>query len=331
MMRWVDLSKRSVCVQAAKLCILVCFLVILLSSPVGSQQKTRMSIAGAQVGGTHYPMAIGSAEVINRFLPDYNAIALETGGTLENIRLLSKKEVEMAMADMQAAAVGWRGEKPFTAPIKNIRLGFYLNTVVLHVVTLEKTKITTIQDLKGKTVSVGAPGSMVASAAERLFRIHNLSIKDVKIRHIGPGESMEALGDGIIDAAVLYSALPSSAVASLAVNAKVKLVDADEKLLKAAETKENILSFIVPAGTYKGQTESATAWAVIGATHFNEATSADEVYKLTKVIMEHKDILAKVHPLGKGVRLVTKEEAAISLPPLHPGILKYAKEIGVTY
>lgn len=232
---------------------------------------------------------------------------------------------------MQAAALGWRGEKPFTAPIKNIRLGFYLNTVALHVVTVEKTKIKTIQDLKGKTVSVGAPGSMVASAAERLFRLHNLSTKDVKIRHIGPGESMEALGDGLIDAAVLYSALPSSAVASLAVNAKVKLVDADEKVLKAAETKENILCFTIPAGTYKGQAESATVWAVVGATHFNEATSADEVYKWTKVIMEHKDVLAKVHPLGKGVRLVTKEEAAISLPPLHPGILKYAKETGVTY
>lgn len=327
----VRLARGGSSARAASFVFLACLLVISLHSEAGAQQKVRMSIAGAQAGGTHYPMAVGSAEIINRFLPDYNAIALETGGTLENIRLLSKKEVEMAMADMQAAALGWKGEKPFTSPLKNIRLGFYLNTVALHVVTTDKTKIKTIQDLKGRTVSVGAPGSMVASAAERLFRLHNISVKDLKLRHIGPGESMEALGDGLIDAAVLYSALPSPAVNSLAVNSKIKLVDADEKALKAAEAQENILCFTIPAGTYKGQTEGAIAWAVVGATHFNEATSADEVYKWTKVIMEHKDVLAKVHPLGKGVRLVTKQEAAISLPPLHPGILKYAKETGVTY
>jgi TRAP-type uncharacterized transport system substrate-binding protein len=71
---------------------LVCFLILFFSSPAFSQKK-RISIGGAQAGGTHYPMAVGFAEIINRFLPQYNAIALETGGAVENIRLLGKGEI----------------------------------------------------------------------------------------------------------------------------------------------------------------------------------------------------------------------------------------------
>jgi TRAP transporter TAXI family solute receptor len=309
---------------------LSCLIILLFTSSAFSQKK-RISIGGAQAGGTHYPLAVGFAEIINRFLPEYNAIALETGGTLENIRLLGKGEIEIANADMQAAARGFKGEKPFANPVKNIRLGFYLNTVVLHVVTLEKSKIKRIEDLKGKVVSVGAPGSIVASTTEILLRLHNMVINDLKIRHLSPGEAMEALGDGLIDAAVLYSALPSSAVNSLAVKQKVRLVTGDEKVLKAAETKENILCFSVPPETYKGQSEGAFAWSVLGTTYINEATSAEDAYKWIKVILEHKDILQKVHPLGKQVRLITKNELEISPISLHPGILKYAKEVGVSY
>lgn len=69
-------------------CSLVCLLIVLFSSSVFAQKK-RISIGGAQADGTNYPSAVGFAEIINRFLPEYNAIALETGGTLENLRLLS--------------------------------------------------------------------------------------------------------------------------------------------------------------------------------------------------------------------------------------------------
>jgi len=311
----------------------ICLSCILLLSFTSSTfaQKKRISIGGAQAGGTHYPLAVGSAEIINRFLPEYNAIALETGGTLENIRLLGKGEIEIANADMQAAARGYKGEKPFTTPVKNIRLGFYLGTYILHVVTIEKTKIRTIEDLKGKVVSVGAPGSMVAGNTEILLRLHNILMKDVKVRHLSPSEAMEALTDGLIDAAVLYAVLPSSAVNSLAVRQKVRLVTADEKILKAAEAKENIFCSYVPPEAYKGQSEGAFAWSVLGTTYFNESTSVEDVYKWTKVIMEHKDILQKVHPLGKEVRLINKKELEISPITLHPGILKYAKETGVSY
>lgn len=311
-------------------CSLICFFILLLSSSAFPQKK-RISIGGAQAGGTSYPLAVGMAEIINRFLPDYNAIALETGGTVENIRLLGKGDIEIGMANFQDASLAFNGVKPYTTLIKNLRLGFYIFTSVLHVVALEKSNIKIIGELKGKMVNLGAAGSIVANQMELLLRLHNISIKDIKVRHLGASESMEALSDGLIDAAGVFSALPSSAVNSLAVRNKIRLVSADEKMLKAAESEQKIVCYSIPPQTYKGQNEGAFGLAVVCSAYFNDKTSTDDVYKWTKAVMEHKAVIEKIHPIGKEVRLLTKKEFEQSLHPLHPGVIEYAKEVGINY
>jgi TRAP transporter TAXI family solute receptor len=309
---------------------LVCFF-ILMSFPSAFAQKKRISIGGASKGGTFYPLAVGMAEIINKYLPEYNAIALETGGALENIRLVSKGEIEIGMANARDSTLGYMGQKPFTTPLKNLRVGFYLGTFILHIVTLEKSNIKTVEDLKGKVVNVGPPGSIVASTMEAILRLHNISIKEVRVRHMGYSESMDAMADGLIDAAALYSLIPSSAVNSLAVRQKVRLVSANEKILQAASSKENIVPYFVPPESYKGQSEGAFVWAVVSGTYYSEATSVEDVYKWTKTILEHKDELQKVHPMGKQARLLNKKELGISPIPLHLGVIKYAKEVGISY
>jgi TRAP transporter TAXI family solute receptor len=310
--------------------ILVCGLILVLSSPALSQ-KMRFSIGGAQAGGTSYPIAVGFAEIINRFLPEYNGIALETGGTVENIRLLGKGEIEIGMANFQDTSLAFNGIKPYTTPVKNLRLGFYIFTSVLHLVTLEKSDIKAMEDLKGKVVNLGAAGSIVANQTELLLRLHNMSVKDIRVRHLGASEAMEAVSDGLIDVAGVFSAIPSSAVTSLAVRNKIRLVSADKNTLTTAELKNKIVCYPIPAQTYKGQNESAFGLAVVCSAYFNDKTSSEDVYKWTKAIMEHKEIIEKIHPIGKEVRLLTKKEFEQSLHPLHPGVIKYAKEVGIVY
>jgi TRAP transporter TAXI family solute receptor len=142
---------------------------------------------------------------------------------------------------------------------------------------------------------------------------------------------MEGVGDGVIDAGALYSAIPAPAVASLAATKKIRLVTANEKLLEAVAGKENVVPLYIAAQTYKGQSEGAFVWSVVSGTYFSDEVSADDVYNWTKAILEHKDELQKVHPMGKNARLLTKKELETIPVPLHPGILRYAKEIGVSY
>jgi TRAP transporter TAXI family solute receptor len=316
-----------------KTLVLTClvFSLILITFSSGFAQKKRISIGGASQGGVFYVMAVGMAEVINRHLPEYNAIALETGGAMENIRLVSKGEIEIATANARDATLGYKGEKPFTTPLRNLRVGVYIGNFILHIVVLEKSNIKTVEDLKGKVINVGPPGSIVASTMEALLRLHNISIKDIKIRHLGYSEAMEAIADGMIDAAALYGTIPAPAVTSLAVTRKIRLVSANQKILEAAASKENIVPLFVPPESYKGQSEGAYVWAVVSGTYFNETTSVEDVYKWTKAIVEHKDEIQKVHPQGKEVRLANKKELEISPIPLHPGVIKYAKEVGINY
>ncbi len=309
---------------------LVCLFILSIASSAFAQKK-RISIGGAPKGGIYYPFAVGMAEVINKFLPDYNAIAVETGGATENLRLLAKGEIQIGQANIREGARAYRGEDPFTTPLKNIRVGFHIGAILLHVVTLEKFKIKTLEDLKGKIVNLGPPGSTVPPIMETLLGLHNISIKDLKVRRIGVSEAMEAMADGLIDAACFYSALPAPALMSLAVRQKVRLITCDQKILNAVESKENALCYYVPPQTYKGQDEGAFLWAFIGTTNYNEATSTEDVYKWTKAIIEQKDIIQKIHPQGKEIRLVTKKEFEISPVPLHPGVIKYAKEVGISY
>jgi TRAP transporter TAXI family solute receptor len=305
---------------------LVCSFILLSFSSAFPLEKKRISIGGASQGGVFYVLAVGMAQAINGHLPEYNAIALETGGAMENIRLLAKGEVEIATANVRDATRGYNGEKPFTTPLKNLRQGVYLGSFILHIMTLEKSNIKTVEDLKGKVINMGPPGSIVASTMEALLRLHNISIKDVKVRQMGYSEASEALADGMIDASALYGTIPTAAVTR-----KIRLVTANEKILEAAAAKENIVPFFVPPESYKGQSEGAYAWAVVSGTYYNETTSVEDVYKWTKATVEYKSEIQKVHPQGKEVRLLTKQELAISPIPLHPGVLKYAKEIGINY
>jgi len=307
------------------------FFFILLSFSSAFSQKKRMNIGGSRAGGTQYLLSVGMAEIINRFLPEYNAVALETGGNVENPRLIAKGEIEIGCSDLRAATQAYLGQQPFTTALKSIRLGFFIQHSVLQIVTLEKSKIRRIENLKGKVVNLGAPGSLVGPDMEALLRLHGMSIKDVKVRRMGASESMEALEDGVIDAAGVYGALPSPAITSVSIKQKVRLISVDEKLLKSAETKEYILCYTIPPQTYKDQDEKVFAWTVASGTFFDARTSTEDVYKWTKAIMEHKDVLEKLHPVGRGVRFYTKEEVKISPVPIHPGALKYANEVGMRY
>jgi TRAP transporter TAXI family solute receptor len=310
---------------------LTCLLIALLVSPALAQQKRRINIGGAQAGGVNYLMAVGWAEVINRSLPEYNAVGLETGGNVENPRLIGKGEIETGFCDIRGATLAYLGQPPFTTAIKNLRVGTFLQHAVLQIVTLEKSNIRRIEDLKGKVVNMGAAGSLVAPDMEALLRLHNIAIKDVKVRRLGASESMEALGDGLIDAAGVYGAPPAPAITSLAVRQKIRLISVDEKLLKSVQAKEYIVCYTIPPNTYKGQDEKVFAWAVTNGPFYSAGASADDVYKWTKVIIEHKDELAKLHPTARGIRFMTKEEVEVTPIPIHPGVLKYANEVGMKY
>jgi TRAP transporter TAXI family solute receptor len=308
---------------------------ILCASPffASAADEKFISIATAVPGGTFYVLGIGMADVINKELKDknYHATAITTGGALENARLLGEGKVQVGLNNVGTHSKAYLGRKPFNKEYKNLTKGFGLGVYIFHILTTEKTGIKTVYDLRGKTVSFGTSGSIVQTVGKYVLTLHGIDVNDVKMKNIGPAEAVDALMDGIIDAFAQYSVIPSPAVNMLAARAKPVIVACDREKLKEAQETERYLSTSVPAGAYKGVDVTVPALGVVGTVDFNKNDGTEMVYDITKAILQNTEALKKVHPSGGLIHLMTKEEADTSPLPFHPGVLKYASEVGVKY
>ena len=316
---------------------IVCILSVLTISfgafPASAADIRFATIGTAVPGGTFYVLGIGMADVINRTLKgaNFKGNAITTGGALENMRLLGGGKIHMGLSNVGIHSKAYLGQRPFKKKYPDIRKGFNIGIYTLHLLTIEKTGIKTIHDLKGKTVSFGTSGSIVQSVGKYLLKLHGIDPNDVKRKFIGPSEAVDALTDGIIDAFASFSVIPSPAANALAARKKPVVIACDRDKLDEAQKKARYLSATVPSGSYKGLDKSTPALGVIGTVDFNKNDSTDFVYQITKAILQNTDSIKKVHPVGGMIRLLTKEEAKISPVPFHPGILKYAEEVGVKY
>jgi len=185
--------------------------------------------------------------------------------------------------------------------------------------------------LKGKTISLGTSGSIVQSMGKYLLKLHGVDPDDVKIKFIGPAEAVDALTDRIIDAFAQLSVIPSPAAKALEAREKMVLIACDREKLNEAQKGQKYLSGTFPAGSYKNLDKDVPGLGLVGTADFNKNDSTDFVYHITKAIIENTDSLKKVHPVGGMIRLLTKEEADVSPLQFHPGVLKYAEEVGVKY
>src|SRR3954467_11945296 len=159
---------------------------------VHAQQKT-MSIGTGGTGGVYYPLGGAIANVLSKSLPNVQATAEVTGGSIDNLKLIATGQSEMAFTMADAALDALQGQDKFKSgkvPLQAL-LVVYPNR--MHVVTVEGTGIEKMSDLKGKRVSTGSPGSATEVMAFRVLEAVGLDKdKDVKRERLGVAESVNA-------------------------------------------------------------------------------------------------------------------------------------------
>ena len=159
-----------------------------LAGMVHAQQKT-MSIGTGGTGGVYYPLGGAVANVLSKNLPNVQATAEVTGGSIDNLKLIASGQSEMAFTMADAALDALQGQDKFKSgkvPLQAL-LVVYPNR--MHVVTVEGTGIETMADLKGKRVSTGSPGSATEVMAFRVIEAAGLDKdKDLKRERLGVAE-----------------------------------------------------------------------------------------------------------------------------------------------
>ena len=291
---------------------------------------TKLSIGSCPIGCTAYTWSAGIADVINNNVSGVSLTAEETKGYVANIKLLQNKELEISMATTLSSYQAYAAEGPYKGTEKGKILSWMgIAPVAMHIITLEDSGINTMEDLKGKRVGMGQPGGVSMLDADAMME--TLGFKegdDFKAFRIKLGAMANGLADGNLDAALWNGSFPLPPVKKLIASRKVKLIPIPDEFFAKHQAKYPPYARLsIPGGTYNGIDNDTPSFSLANGMVISKDVPEDLVYSMTKAIFENLDKLKSVHPaFGK----VTKSTVLNGFgAPLHPGALKYYREISV--
>lgn len=291
--------------------------------------ETQLSVATGGTGGVYFPMGGGVAEVINNHVEGYAGTAEVTGASVENMGLIARGDADMGLglADtVQAAYAGTGRFEGQQLPMLRAMASMYAN--MIQIVTLEGSGIEGLQDLKGKRVSVGAPGSGTEVNAAIVLESNGITYDDIDEQRLNFNETADALANGDIDAGFWSVGAPTSSILNLSTTQSIKVIELTEAEFAATlEAQPLFAQTTLAEGTYEG----VPATAVLGAANVmtvSEEMDEELVYNITKAIFENIADLQAVHPAANQTTIdFTMSATPI---PLHPGAIRYYEEAGAT-
>lgn len=317
--------------------LLACLMVISLLAGCGGSQKsetkapaaapTQMILATGGTAGTYYPLGGAMAQIFNKHA-NVNVTAQATGASIENLRLVNKKDAELALVQSDMMDYAFTGKEAFKEKLTNISGIAILYPEVIQVVVRADSNINSIADLKGKKVGVGAPGSGTEANFRQLLDAYGMDIKAVNAQFLSFSESADQFKDKHIDAFIVTAGIPNSAIMDIASQHSIKIINLPEDALTKLTQKYTFLAPVtIPANTYKGQAQAVKTVAVMATLIVNNQVKEADVYNMTKALFEKQPDLAVAHAKGKELSLQTATKG-MSIP-LHPGAAKYFKEKGI--
>lgn len=256
-----------------------------------------------------------------------NSIA--TSGTVENLILVDEGEIDLGMATSDGLHNGTEGNEPFDKEIEYSQL-LTLVSWNMPIITLEKSDINTMEDLKGKTLNIGTPGGSAQVTFEKVLEEYGM-LDDVKIQNLGASEAAEALKDGQIDATILSylngNMLPP-AYDTLSRTDDLKMVELDLDVLEKVESEDPGLTLnkTQKQDVLSEEMETLTTTGILVA---HPDVPEEAIYEIVKNLLENED---QAQNITRELSEFNKENALKGLVegyPVHPGAQKYYEEIEI--
>lgn len=279
------------------------------------------SIATGGPAGLYYPFGGGMASIWSKQIPELNVKAEVTGGSVTNVIQVARKESELgiAMADVVTDAYLGRGRFPEPLPL---RVLFTAYPNIVHILTLEGNGIESVEEMRGKRISLGAAGSGTAVAAENVLTGLGLEISEIAPAYLSFAETTSALKDGTVDAGFVVGGLGLAAVTELAVTRDLRLVElgADE-LARLQRQFPAYSGTVVPAGTYSGVTRDVQALGIWSAVVVHPDLPKALAYALTCTIYRNREALLEISRVARALDIDNIHR--LPAVPLHEGTQAY--------
>jgi len=321
----------------SKMVTLLCvaaFLLVAMAGVSGAATVYKPIIGTAGQGGTWYILGSGIANVVSKYNDNIQMSSSSTRGTIENMRLVAAKRIDIGMTQPPADYYAFKGLDLYEGkPNPNLRYVCGGHYSVQFMVVPADSDIKTIADLKGKRVAIGVPGSGTKHICGRgTLWAGGIDLTDIQEVSLNQSQGADALIEGSVDACHFSGGVPNPGLMNLAMVKKVRVLPiTPEDVAKIQKTHPQvgtaIKSIIVPANTYQGQTEPLPTMGFITAFTTYEGMSDEVVYKFVKTLYERREDLAKIHKSGNEYTLEALSSGCV-IPP-HPAAARFFKEMGV--
>jgi TRAP transporter TAXI family solute receptor len=295
-----------------------------------AEKRQFLSVGTAPPGGAFFVVGSAIAQVVseNQGGRHWIVSAEATKGTQENIRRMSKGELEFALANAAISYFAVRGEGAWKRKHAIHTIMTIAPNVALFI-TPKRSGVKNIVDLKGKRVVVGPAGAGFEYFLEPILAAHGVMYEDFTPLHNTQAGAVDMLADGSAAAAFLGGAVPTASILQACTSQDIFFIPFEE----AAKQRlfENYPFFdaaTIPTATYRNQNEPFEGMDV-GAMHLITRADEDEetVYHFTKILYENQADVSEIHPAGRAIN--AKNVVKNTGTPFHPGAIRYYKEIGI--
>lgn len=279
--------------------------------------------------GTYYAFGGVLAQYITDNT-DVDVTAVSGEGSAANIDMLDMGFAQLGFVQSDVAYYAFNGirfEQYEGAPITSFTALAALYNETVQLITCNP-EYKSMDDLRGKNVSIGVAGSGVYFNAMDFLAAYGMTEADINPQYLSFGDSAEALKDGKIDAAFVVAGAPTTAVVDLCATKGGYLIGVDaEHIAALKELNGAYTECVIPAGTYEGIDEDITTVAVKAIIIANGDVTEDEAYTIVSTIFENAEAIAASHAKGAELDLAYASECGL---PYHAGAAKYFTEKGIT-
>lgn|GEM_PF-2040226 len=296
-------------------------------------QKVQYTFSTGSQGGVYNMVGVGMAKAINETVTDFEVIATvpTSVGQVPGMLEIGDIDLGIVMADVAERARTGTGEYEGTkvgsdmmdfGPALNNSLGF---------VTLASSGLRNIKDLEGKIFVMPSEGTRQQS--EALLKLAGVDTAKVKWQQSSYQQSVDALLDGNVDAVALNASPYNSLVDQVAMK-EYRWLHVDPEVVAAYDREHPYWKIReVPANTYPQQSDPIYTASFFGTVYISGSVPEEHAYQMIQAIMENNSIISSVYPPGEEVNLdsVRKyiDAGALAEERMHPGVIRYLKEVGV--
>ncbi|MDO4515969.1 MAG: TAXI family TRAP transporter solute-binding subunit [Bacillota bacterium] len=295
----------------------------------GESGPVALNMATGGTSGTYYGFSGVVAQVLNEKLADtLNLNVQSTGASAANIDLVDTGANEVAIVQNDVMYYAYSGTDMYEGKDPMESYSAVMSCYPEYVQIIANKSITSIDQLKGKKVSVGDAGSGVEFNARQILAAYGIDIdSDITKQNQSFADSADSLKNGTIDAAFVVAGYPTTAVTELASTYDFNVLPVDQEHADALMSDYGFYTYgVIPGNTYKCVAEDVPAVAVMATIIARNDVPEDVIYALVKGIFDNQEEIGTAHAKGKELSLDTAV-SGIDIP-FHPGAVKYFTENG---